>query len=904
MANRALDCELNKDQQIYKPVSPVRHLRAIFAAIWLLIIGVAPVTGFSADEPHEAILAAVQALRNNDIRALVLGSVGDEEFNKLATEWTEKRDSRLAEISDTDRAAFAAQMGLFTADGAEDAIMAILSPQLAVWKEQAAQFVPMIQGLGELKIEQLEGATDEGSQRLNQVLQALAEWAQNVDIASPELARQAIGVATRMARDLDVATLDDLAILEFDEVLERVGTILGGVRETLSIYGLSLDETLDSYDAETIANDGATATVKNTFTILGAPMEVEAEYVLVDEKWLSRDAIEQSQKMALLADAMAAAESTDSGAPGVNEGTIQAELLPAEEAYLEYRAVLESAENYDEIAPYWSTAVTGMEVLQSPEVRRQELEVLKNYASNVQVIGYSAFTSEATLYTEGADADENPVKGQVYLVDDGDGWKIEAIEWQVVAAVETSEPGPGMELYEAVLYADTPMVKDLLDKGGDPNYRENNRGLLAWAAQSGSVEIVEALIAAGADLDAVDSLGQTALMRAIELQLDPVAEVLISAGSDLEIRDANGQTVAVNAAEQGQPAMVKALVEAGADFNIIDINGNSLVLVVVQSYSDNMLEIVALLGESGADLDHSNYGYTALYYAVEQGDEDLTRALLEAGANPDTRTDNDGVPLIASISYPNIMRVLLAAGADPNQANKYGENSLYRAIDSGSIEDVQALIDAGANVNLTEENGQTPLKRADSFNKSEMVELLTKHGATLSGQAESDEVQPASTASTTLVSSDEADVVEESEATMQAEPVLAETEADVVEDTSVTMVAALDPAPMVENDPEVLQSALDQNPFLKRYQLGLTVVELEEGFAIMELTSASDALIQQARRGVDLLSVGRISSRFGSGQTGGHSAEKNPELSDSKKQPGSRPVAGAANKRRGTGRNC
>ncbi|GAG34341.1 unnamed protein product, partial [marine sediment metagenome] len=251
-------------------------------------------------------------------------------------------------------------------------------------------------------------------------------------------------------------------------------------------------------------------------------------------------------------------------------------------------------------------------------------------------------------------------------------------------------------------------------------------------------------------------------------------EVLISAGSDLEIRDANGQTVAVNAAEQGQPAMVKALVEAGADFNIIDINGNSLVLVVVQSYSDNMLEIVALLGESGADLDLSNYGYTALYYAVEQGDEDLTRALLEAGANPDTRTDNDGVPLIASISYPNIMRVLLAAGADPNQTNKYGENSLYRAIDSGSIEDVQALIDAGANVNLTEENGQTPLKRADSFNKSEMVELLTKYGATLSGQAESDEVQAASTASTPLVSSDEADVVEESEATMQAEPVLAE----------------------------------------------------------------------------------------------------------------------------------
>ena len=247
----------------------------------------------------------------------------------------------------------------------------------------------------------------------------------------------------------------------------------------------------------------------------------------------------------------------------------------------------------------------------------------------------------------------------------------------------------------------------------------------------------------------------------------------------------------------------------------------------------------------------------------------MSKLLLEAGANPDTRTDNDGVPLIASMSYPAVMKLLLDAGADPNQTNRYGESPLYLAIDYGSTDDVQALIDAGSDVNYTDENGQTPLKRADSFNKVEMVEILMKHGATLSGQVESAEVQSASVASPTQITTEPVSVAEDSETAMDAEsmanpspalePVMAESKSVVAEDNSTLEVAAPDSVPLAETSVEVLQSALDQNPYLHRYQLGLTVVELVNGFATIELTSASDNLMQQAGNGVDLLSVDALS---------------------------------------------
>ena len=68
--------------------------RTLLAAISAIIFCASTTPAIAADDPHEAILAAVKALRDNDFHALVVSTVGNEEYDKLAKEWIEERDKR------------------------------------------------------------------------------------------------------------------------------------------------------------------------------------------------------------------------------------------------------------------------------------------------------------------------------------------------------------------------------------------------------------------------------------------------------------------------------------------------------------------------------------------------------------------------------------------------------------------------------------------------------------------------------------------------------------------------------------------------------------------------------------------------------------------------------------------
>jgi ankyrin repeat protein len=280
------------------------------------------------------------------------------------------------------------------------------------------------------------------------------------------------------------------------------------------------------------------------------------------------------------------------------------------------------------------------------------------------------------------------------------------------------------ELYEAVVYADAVAARAAIERGADPNFQRNGRGLLGWAAQGGVPEMVSLLIESGADLDAVDGVDQTPLMRAIEVMDPAIATLLLDAGADPNVETPDGRTAAMMAVEQGDLALAKALAKANADFSRADVNGDTAAWKLVQYRPEGMLEMVAFLGSVGVDMNQASGGYTPLYWAVEQDDAALAKALLEAGADPNTKAGNQQVPLNASASNPEIMRLLLEAGADPNLTNRWGENALYNAIEYASTDDLKLLIDAGADLNHTTDGGQTPLGRAEALNRSEMIDFI------------------------------------------------------------------------------------------------------------------------------------------------------------------------------------
>mgnify|MGYP000276209955 CR=1 FL=1 len=83
---------------------------------------------------------------------------------------------------------------------------------------------------------------------------------------------------------------------------------------------------------------------------------------------------------------------------------------------------------------------------------------------------------------------------------------------------------------------------------------------------------------------------------------------------------------------------------------------------------------------------------------------------------------------------PEVMEVLLKAGADIEVSDKYGETPLLLAVDGEIVmenpEVIDALLKAGADVNAKDVDGRTPLSRAVEFSANpEVIEALLKVGA-------------------------------------------------------------------------------------------------------------------------------------------------------------------------------
>lgn len=293
--------------------------------------------------------------------------------------------------------------------------------------------------------------------------------------------------------------------------------------------------------------------------------------------------------------------------------------------------------------------------------------------------------------------------------------------------IKPIEKGPNNDLWMAVMTSDPAAVKTAVAAGADANYIDNGRPMLAWAAQNGNAAVVQALIDAKADLNAVDGIGHTALMRAADMSQHSVLEVLVKAGADLNHKTAEGKSALSLAVSNSSLESVRILAKAGADVNVVDNDGYAPILTAAQNGS---VEIINELAAAKADLNFSNIIYTPLVYAIEQENKDLTEVLLKAGANPNAKSKNGRVPLIVAINNQAIFDLLLTHKADPNLTNEFGETALMVAIQNDSKDRIEQLIKAGANVNAKDSNGGTALTLANNMYKPEIVELLKKNGAT------------------------------------------------------------------------------------------------------------------------------------------------------------------------------
>lgn len=163
---------------------------------------------------------------------------------------------------------------------------------------------------------------------------------------------------------------------------------------------------------------------------------------------------------------------------------------------------------------------------------------------------------------------------------------------------------------------------------------------LIEAAREGDAGAVASLIARGADVNAAEGDGMTALHWAAERGEDAVVDMLVSAGAAVDaVTRIGGYTPLHMASRRGHAAVVGSLLAAGSDASATTTDSGVTALHLAAAAVDGGASVRLLL-EHGSDPNAREAwaGQTPLMFAAAANRADAVRALLDAGADPSIRT--------------------------------------------------------------------------------------------------------------------------------------------------------------------------------------------------------------------------------------------------------------------------
>jgi uncharacterized protein len=357
----------------------------------------------------------------------------------------------------------------------------------------------------------------------------------------------------------------------------------------------------------------------------------------------------------------------------------------------------------------------------------------------------------------------------------------------------------------AALNGNAAMIEKLVKAGADPNAPLSASGdtALMLAARTGTTDAIKILLETGANVNAKESWGGTTPLMFAAAERHPAAvRMLIERGADVSARSnfvaaANGRgfegrtpsmpqtgqgveefasgwlTPLMFAAREGDLESARLLVAAGADVNAIAADGKDALGLAV--FNGNY-DLASYLVDNKSKVNQADtQGFTPLFWAVDRRNMEtapnfpwmvtadplpLIRTLLDAGANPNALVNNTprarmraGSPRIvfatplmrAAFSGDlELVKLLLAKGADPNVRSKDYETMLEAAAGLGFIqgyskgkpsaerlEVVKLFVGLGADVNAADDYGITALMAAANMGDVSIIQYLVDRGADL-----------------------------------------------------------------------------------------------------------------------------------------------------------------------------
>ena len=312
---------------------------------------------------------------------------------------------------------------------------------------------------------------------------------------------------------------------------------------------------------------------------------------------------------------------------------------------------------------------------------------------------------------------------------------------------------------DAAMDGDIEAVRALLTEGADVNAPQGD-GMTAlhWAAEAGDVEMVGMLLYAGANLQGVTRLGDyTPLHLASKAGKDRVVARLLEAGADPSAYTTTGEVTPLHfAAASGSVATVEALLDHGADVDVTEsVRGQTPLMLAA---GRNRVAVVQLLLDQGAD--PSILTYVVDIPALQRADREASgrrnrvletfkeeQAPDDLGWRPDSRQVQAAVQAAWSGEPPELTdddppeddgSYTVAVGDPEVRPRSFAENvggqggftALIHAVREGHVESAIALLDAGADIDqLSGGDHSSPLLIATINGHFDLAMLLLERGA-------------------------------------------------------------------------------------------------------------------------------------------------------------------------------
>lgn len=218
-------------------------------------------------------------------------------------------------------------------------------------------------------------------------------------------------------------------------------------------------------------------------------------------------------------------------------------------------------------------------------------------------------------------------------------------------------------------------IKDMKSASKLGASRFSSLSELHIAASNNQFEVVERLLASGADPNAKSPAQMTPLHSAADGGYKDIVNILLAHNASIDIAGPHGATPLHLAAHRGRMSVVELLLREGAPVDVLTdaaFNFTPLYMAADMGHA----RVVALLLAANASTEvRAHHGGTALHAAVINRHESVVRELIDAGADVDAR-DSDGLrPLIFARAMRDgaeseLFRLLEAAGAQPVTAEE------------------------------------------------------------------------------------------------------------------------------------------------------------------------------------------------------------------------------------------